>query len=184
MKNKSYAHARVGRRNCVSVAGQAARPTGNILICGLKPCKRKRGPRKKRTRGKRARKRGRRWMCERLRLSGISIGYCNIRGIRGSRYSLEKFTEAFAILLFQETKLRNGTTFALSDFVFPPDGVSNLLAYAHRRNSICTVTFLDSTTFTTDDSQFQILTIHDPRLHKPLTLVNLYDRGGSAADSC
>jgi len=28
------------------------------------------------------------------------------------------------------------------------------------------------------------LQIHDPRLHKPLTLVNLYVRGGSAADSC
>jgi len=76
------------------------------------------------------------------------------------------------------------SAFPLSDFVFPPEGVCNGLAYAYRRNSICTVNFLDWTTFTTDDRQLQILKIHDPRLHKPLTLVNLYVRGGSAADSC
>ena len=34
------------------------------------------------------------------------------------------------------------------------------------------------------DRQLQILQIYDPRLHKPLTLVNLYVRGDSAADSC
>ena len=126
-----------------------------------------------------------------MRVSGISIGYCNIRGICGSRYSLEKSTEAFDILLFQETKLHDGTTFPLSgttfplsDVVFPPEGVCNGLAYAYRRNSICTVTFLNFTTFTTDDKQLQLLQIHDLRLHKPLTLVNLYVRSGSAADSC
>jgi len=118
-----------------------------------------------------------------MRVSGISIGYCNIRGIRGSRYSLEKSTEAFDILIFQETKLRDGTTFPLSDFVFAPEDACNGLAYAYRRNSICTVTLLDSTTFTRDDRQLQILRIHDLRLHKPLTLVSLYVRGGSAAES-
>jgi len=104
---------------------------------------------------------------------------------------LEKSTEAFDILLFQETKLHDGTTFPLSgttfplsDVVFPPEGVCNGLAYAYRRNSICTVTFLNFTTFTTDDKQLQLLQIHDLRLHKPLTLVNLYVRSGSAADSC
>jgi len=108
-ENKSYARASAGWCNCVSAAGQATRPTRSVIICGLKPCKRKWGLRKKRTRGKRAGKLGRRGKCERLRLSGISIGYCNIRGIRGSRYSLDKTTEAFDILLFQETKLRDGT---------------------------------------------------------------------------
>jgi len=97
---------------------------------------------------------------------------------------LEKTTEVFDILLFQENKLRDCTAFPLSDFVFPPEGVCSGLAYAYQRNYICTVTLLDSTTFVTDDRQLEILQIHDPRLHKPLTLVNLYVRGGSAADSC
>ena len=97
---------------------------------------------------------------------------------------MEKSTEALDILLLQETKLCDGTTFPLSDLVFPPEDVCNGFAYAYRRHSICTLTLLDSTTFTTDDRQLQILQIHDPRLHKPLTLVNLYVRGSSAADSC
>ncbi len=110
--------------------------------------RRKRGPRRFR-RGTRAGKRRILGKCQRLRNRRLIIGYVNIRGIRGSRYILEKAAEGFDILLFQETKLDNNAKFELEDFCFPDGAIADGLAVAIRVNCGITLQLLDPSDFTT-----------------------------------
>ena len=120
---------------------------------------------------------------ERLGLNSLRIGYCNIRGIRGSKLILEKITAGYDILLFQETKLKDFSDFEMENFFFPVEGVDSGLAYAVNKNTSVTVDLVDSTLWNTSDRQVQILSITDPSLREPLTAVNIYVRGGTASRS-
>ena len=111
------------------------------------------------------------------------IGYCNVRGLRGSRFSLEKVSDAYDILLFQETKLRDGSTFEMGNFSFPAEGINNGLAFAVNRNSTCTATLLNPPGYGTEDRQLQILQVCDPRLQRPFFLINIYVRGSTAPEA-
>ena len=108
------------------------------------------------------------------------IGYVNIRGIRGSVHAINKISEGYDILLFQETKLADDASFTLEGFSFPVGAIHSGLAIACRDNSNFTVRLLDSSAFNSRDRQVQLIEVNSPRLNTPVTLANIYIRCDSA----
>ena len=98
------------------------------------------------------------------------IGYVNIRGIRGSKYILEKVAVGYDILLFQETKLADGAEFKLTSFIFPESSICSGLAFAYRKDAKFTLEPEDATAYNNANRQVQLLKVLDPRLSHPVFL--------------
>jgi len=102
------------------------------------------------------------------------LSYVNICFLEGSRYIVEKVALGYDVLLFQETKLKEGTTFRLEGFIFPEDGISLGLAVAFREDSGVSLEILDSSMYNNPDRQVQLIKVAHPRLSEPVYLANLY----------
>ena len=108
------------------------------------------------------------------------VGYVNTRGIRGSRYILEKIAGGFDILLFQETKLPDGADFELGNFIFPEDSIKSGLAVAYNKESDFSLELLDATAYNTSDRQVQVIRVIHPRIPQPIFIANVYVHCDSA----
>ena len=102
------------------------------------------------------------------------VGYVNTRGLKGSRYILEKISEGYDILLLQETKLADDMSFELNNFVFPDGAIRAGLAMAYRKNSDVNIELLDATAYNTADRQLQLIKVTHARLSHPVIIANVY----------
>ena len=171
--NEQSAHTGVGRRNGVRAPGQVNCSKRTSRGGVRRRRKRKRGPRKKRQ-GRRAGKRRTQYKCGRLRKCHLMVAYCNVRGITGSRYTLEKVMGAYDVILFQETKLSDSKECCIEgwDIIKLPGNTG--LAYAIRVNSEIRVEETDCRQVNSPTRKIQLLKVTHPRLNMPVTIANLY----------
>ncbi len=108
------------------------------------------------------------------------VGYVNTRGIRGSRYILEKIAGGFDILLFQETKFADGADFELNNFIFPAGSIQSGLAFAYNRESDFSLVSLDATAYNIPDRQVQLIKVIHPRIPQPIIIANIFVHCDSA----
>ena len=97
---------------------------------------------------------------------------------------LEKMCEGYHLILFQETKLKSSTDFKLEGWDIKTLGDTGL-ALAYPIDGAFTVDLLNSDSFCTINRHVQLATITDPRFTDPVTIANLYVKGGlssTAAD--
>ena len=133
-------------------------------------------------RGKRAGARSRQTKSMRLRASGLSIGYWNVRGLRSRALEVEKFIGRYDVLLLQETRLNENIPFTLPEFdIYRTDLRLGLLTAVRRREGLAARP-IDCSRFCDDRKLVSGITVEDSRFDEPVNVFNVYITEASSGD--